>query len=244
MKWFKAELHIHTVLSACADWEMTPRNIILKAKEVGVEVLAITDHNSAKNVGACIRAGQRENILVIPGIEVQTQEEVHIVSLFPTEEMVLSFEEWLKEYIPNLINNEEIFGVQVVVDEEDNVIEIDKRLLQISARVSIEDVVQKTRELRGIAYPAHVNREFCGIIPVLGFVPQDFPFKILEIGHSTDISSFLSEHPEFSEHVIIVSSDAHFLDSIGKGRTLVCLDRLDPYNLIEAIQDKRRVKIW
>ncbi|MBC7336744.1 MAG: PHP domain-containing protein, partial [Clostridia bacterium] len=129
MKWFKAELHVHTVLSACADWEMTPKNIVRRAKEVGVEVLAITDHNTAKNVGACIRAGQREGILVIPGIEVQTKEEVHIISLFPSGEMVLRFEEWLKEFIPNLKNNEEIFGVQVVVDEDDNVVEVDERLL-------------------------------------------------------------------------------------------------------------------
>lgn len=244
MKWFKAELHVHTVLSACADWEMTPKNIVRRAKEVGVEVVAITDHNTAKNVGACIRAGQREGILVIPGIEVQTREEVHIVSLFPTEEMVLIFEEWLKNFIPNLKNNEEIFGVQVVVDEDDNVIEIDERLLQISADVSIEDVVHKVKELGGIAYPAHVNREFCGIIPVLGFIPQDLPFKIVEINSCYDVPIFLRKYPELSEYVVIVSSDAHFLSSIGNGRTFVFLNNLSSIDLIRAIQDKRRVKVW
>ncbi|MBC7332612.1 MAG: PHP domain-containing protein [Synergistetes bacterium] len=244
MKWFKAELHVHTVLSACADWEMTPKNIVRRAKEVGVEVLAITDHNTAKNVGACIRAGQREGILVIPGIEVQTKEEVHIISLFPSGEMVLRFEEWLKEFIPNLKNNEEIFGVQVVVDEDDNVVEVDERLLQISANVSIEDVVQKSKELGGIAYPAHANREFCGIIPVLGFVPPEFPFKVIEISPYCDVSLFLKEHPELNDYAIIISSDAHLLSSIGDGRTLVYLNDISSDELIKAIQDKRRVKIW
>ncbi|MDK2872188.1 MAG: 3,5-nucleoside bisphosphate phosphatase [bacterium] len=242
--WLKAELHVHTVLSACADWEMTPRNIIRRAKEVGVKVVAITDHNTAKNVRPCVKIGEKEGILVVPGIEVQTKEEVHMVCLFPSEETAIGFENWLQKFLPNLTNNEEIFGDQVVVDEDDNVIEIDKRLLQVSANVSIESVVEKVIEFKGVAYPAHVNREYCGIIPVLGFIPPNLPFKVAEISSSMNVSSFLKEHPELGDYVLIVSSDAHFLSSIGKSRTLVNLDKLRTDNLLEAIQDKRRVKIW
>lgn len=242
--WVKAELHVHTVLSACADWEMTPRNIVRRAKETDVKVLAITDHNTAKNVGPCIRIGEEEGILVVPGIEVQTREEVHVVCLFPSEDMALIFEEWFQKFLPNLMNNEEIFGVQVVVDEDDNVVDIDKRLLQVSADISIESVIEKVKELKGVAYPAHVNREYCGIIPVLGFIPPNLPFKIVEVNASTDVSSFLKEHPELSEHVLIVSSDAHFLSSIGKGRTLVEIKELRTDDVLEAIKDKRRVKVW
>lgn len=241
--WVKADLHVHTVLSACADWEMTPKNIIHRAKEVDLKVLAITDHNTSKNVGPCIRIGEKEGILVVPGIEVQTREEVHIVCLFPSEDMIIRFEKWLQRFLPNLTNNEEIFGDQVVVDEDDNVIEIDRRLLQVSVDLSIESIIEKVKEFKGIAYPAHVNREYCGIIPVLGFIPPTLPFKIVEIGPSTDISLFLKEHPELSEYVIIVSSDAHFLSSIGRSRTLIDLQELKTNDLLEAIQDKRRVKI-
>jgi len=242
--WYKADLHVHTVLSACADWEMTPTNIVHRAKEVGLNILAITDHNTVKNVGAGIRVGQRENILVIPGVEIQTKEEVHIIALFPSEEKALAFEEWLKPLLPNLNNDEDLFGVQVVVDEEDNVVEIDKRLLQISANASIEEVMLKVKQLDGVAYPAHINRDFCGIIPTLGFIPPDLPFKILEINHNTDLSSFLKTHPELNDYVILISSDAHFLSSIGNSRTAIYLRNLSSSELIEAIQDKRRVKVW
>ncbi|MCD6362671.1 MAG: PHP domain-containing protein [Synergistetes bacterium] len=240
--WCGVDLHIHTVLSACADWEMTPKNIVKRAKEMDIKIIAITDHNTAKNVKACIKVGRKEGILVIPGIEVQTKEEVHMVALFPSEENVEGFERWLKDRLPRAKNDEGLFGIQVVVDEEDNVIEIDERLLQVSAKVSVEDVALKAKECGGIAYPAHMDREYGGIISVLGFIPPDLPFKVGEITYHADLTSLLRKHPELRDYVILVSSDAHFLSSIKGARTAVDLVEISPASLIKAIQDKRRVK--
>ncbi len=240
--WYGVDLHIHTVLSACADWEMTPKNIVKKAKEVGLKIIAITDHNTTKNVKPCIKLGEREGILVIPGIEIQTQEEVHIIALFPSERNAKEFERWLQDRLPKAKNDEDLFGIQVVVDEEDNVIEIDERLLQTSAKASVEEIALKARDYEGIAYPAHMDREFGSIISVLGFIPPEFPFKVGELSYHADLILFLEKHPELKDYVILISSDAHFLSSIKGARTVVDLVEISPASLIKAIQDKRRVK--
>ena len=153
------DLHLHSCLSPCGDTDMTPNNIVGMAKLLGYDIIALTDHNSCLNTPAAVKVGQRLGVTVVPGMELCTREEAHVVCLFPTVEAALAFGERVREKSPEILNRPEIFGEQLVLDEEDQVIGKEEKLLIAAADIGIYEVLPLARSYGGTAFPAHVDKD-------------------------------------------------------------------------------------
>ena len=214
MKEFKADLHIHTCLSPCADLEMSPRNVVSEAKRKGLHVIGICDHNSAENVPAVEKNAAREGIAVIGGMEVTSKEEVHIVALFGSEESLFSLQEIVYQNLHGT-NDEKRYGEQVIVNEQEEVTGFSNKLLIGATDITIEKLVDLIHEREGLAIAAHVDREGFGIIGQLGFIPEGLPLDALELADPSNRDRI----PLEVRLPFITSSDAHKLEDIGRRST-------------------------
>ncbi len=208
------DLHIHSCLSPCAEEDMTPNNIVHMALIKGLDAIAITDHNSASNVEAVMQVGSREGLLVVPGMELCTAEEIHLACLFPTIEKTLRFHNYVYEYLIPLDNREDIFGSQILMDSYDNEIGRENKMLSGASRLDVHTAISIVRELGGVVLPAHVNRQSYSMLNTLGAIPEEYGFKYLECSKYCNLELFLQEHEELKEYEFIKSSDAHFLSEI------------------------------
>lgn len=222
-----ADLHIHSCLSPCGDLDMSPRNIVRIAKEKGLDMIAITDHNSMRNVETCVEIGNKKGIFVIPGCEVATQEEVHCLAYFPNMEATKAFQRYLDEHLPNVKNDPSVFGYQVAVDENDTIIYEEDKLLIMGLNQDIGSVAKKIAELGGIFVLAHIDRAKNSIFSQLGFIPFDLKYDALEISRHTTPENFLKVHPELAEKRFLQSSDAHYPQDIASVHTCLTMERLN-----------------
>jgi PHP family Zn ribbon phosphoesterase len=216
MQTYRADLHIHTVLSPCGDLDMSPRNIVETAKARNIDIIAITDHNSTFHGPVIRKLGESLGISVIYGAEVTTREEVHCLCLFDTDEQRGKFQEYIDLNLPNIPNDPQRFGYQVVVNENDEILYEIEPLLINGLNVGINDIERTVHALGGLFIPAHIDRPRYSIISQLGFVPPDLKFDALEIFWKTNPSDLLSQHSYLSNPILIKNSDAHFLDQIGQ----------------------------
>lgn len=212
MKTLRAELHVHTVLSPCAELEMLPPLIVQTALDQGIHWIAITDHNATANIAAVQKAALGTPLTIIPGIELQTREEVHNLCLFDTLEQAELFQNWVNQHLPDLENQPDYFGEQLVVDEAGDFIRREPRLLITSADLSIEQACQKVHQLDGIFIPAHVNRKAFGLLANLGLVPEDLNADALEISRHLKPSQALQQFPQLKSFPLIQSGDVHRLE--------------------------------
>ena len=212
MKIFQAELHIHTVLSPCAGVEMIPPLIVRKAVELGLNLIAITDHNAGDNVSAVIEAARGEDLTVLPGMELQTEEEVHCLCLFDTPDQLQELQSLVDRSLPEIQNNAEFFGEQFVVDSTGDFIRRKEQLLITSTSLSIEEACRAVQDLEGLFIPAHVNRQAFGLIYHLGFVPPDLKLPALEISRHITPEQARQDYPQLEHFPLIQSGDVHFLD--------------------------------
>lgn len=198
---------------------MTPRAIVGAAMAAGLDMIAVCDHNSSRNTAATKRAAQGRPLVVIPGIEVTSAEEVHIVGLFPSEGAVEGLQE---EIYARLFgqNDEKVFGYQVVVDENDEVEDLDQRLLVGATTLTTERVVTLIHDLHGLAIASHVDREGFGIFGQLGFIPPGLELDALEVSRRSDFDAVRRKFPQTRDYTLITSSDAHYLADIGSAVTL------------------------
>jgi len=238
LAWVGIDLHIHSVLSPCGDWSMSPKNIIERVKKMNIGVIAITDHHMVENYPAISFWGERMGVLVIPGMEIQTSEEVHIVSLFEDYDTALKFQKDIFNYLPDTKNREEIFGVQVVVNEKDEVERIEERLLNTSISLNVTDTVKKIKEYGGIIILAHVDRPSFSIISNLGFIPKDLFFDFIELSNKTNHNKFISEHPELKDKKFLISSDAHYLEDIKEPKTFIYLEEFSKKAVFKSLKEK------
>lgn len=209
------DFHIHTALSPCADNEMTPCNIVGMAKVMGHDIIAVSDHNSIKNAEAVMRAGKREGIRVIPAMEVETMEEVHILTLFKNLESAKIAADIIYEKLPDIKNRPEIFGEQRIMDEFDNVIGYEERLLLSPSAVSINELFDIVKRVNGVFIPAHIDRHSYSVLTNLGFIPDDIDIKYIEISGNVDnTEDYVDSRPFLKKYKITRSSDAHRLDSL------------------------------
>jgi PHP family Zn ribbon phosphoesterase len=214
MRTYLAELHVHTALSPCAEIEMIPPLIVSEAIERGIDLIAITDHNASANVEAVQIAAQGSSLTVLPGMELQTQEEVHILCLFDMLEQLSELQRLVNQALPHLENNIEFFGEQFVVDHTGDFICRERQLLLTSTHLSIEAVFLEVNRLGGLAIPAHVDRKAFGLIANLGFVPPDLPVEVLEISRRLDAKQARQIYPQLAAFPLIQSGDAHRLDEL------------------------------
>lgn len=212
----RCDLHIHSCLSPCSHLLMTPGNIIKQAKVRGLDVIAITDHNRAGNVPPALALAERSGLIIIPGLEVETREEVHLLSLFPDLDSLLRWEQVVLEHLPFRENNEELVGYQLLTDLNDEYIAKEGRLLAQATTLSLEEAVGTISELGGIAIPSHVDRRVNSILSQLGLIPAGLGLEFIEISKNTDPEHFFRLHPYLTGFSHIRSSDAHQLSDLGQ----------------------------
>ncbi|MGM0410267.1 MAG: PHP domain-containing protein [Bacillota bacterium] len=212
---FNLDLHIHSVLSPCADFLMTPLNIINKAKKRGLDIIAITDHNSAKNLEVALKIAKKKNIIIIPGMEVESAEEVHLLTYFPTLERVMQWQKIVYKNLPDKENDEEFFGYQIITNEKDEYLKKEKRLLATATELSINEIVNKVKKLKGIVVPSHIFRTN-GLIKNLGFIPEDSHFKLLELSKLDNMNKAETLLKKFNNnsYSFVKNSDSHYLKDI------------------------------
>jgi PHP family Zn ribbon phosphoesterase len=222
MRAYVCDVHIHTCLSPCCSLDMSPRRIVTEAIERGIDVIGIADHNSAENVSAVSRvAGER--IAVLPGLEVTSREEVHVLALFDRPKAALRLQAFVYENLPGE-NDEETFGMQPIVDENDEVEGFSPRLLIGATSLPLEEIVGRIRQDGGLAIAAHVDREAFGIIAQLGFVPEALPLSALEVSRKKSRQEAIELYSEGGRFPIIRSSDAHAPEEIGAATTTFVLE--------------------
>ena len=214
LRWISADLHIHSVLSACAEVDMIPPLIVRRALELGLELIAITDHNASDNCGAVMRAASGTDLRVLPGMEVQTVEDIHVVCLFDDLGQVTAWQDLVNRHLPSRENSEDIFGAQYVVDDTGEYISTDRRLRATSTDLTLEDVLAEVANVGGLAIPAHIDRPVYGLIASLGFVPTHLHDVPMELFHMTDVREFRRLHPKLAQTPLLRSSDAHRLSEI------------------------------
>lgn len=231
------DLHIHTALSPCADNDMTPNNIVNMALLKKLDVIAITDHNAVENFPAVERCAQGKNIIVVPGMEVETREEVHLLCLFPDIQSASSMQEIVHNALPKIDNREEIFGQQVIMDEDDNITGYFKQLLITAADISIDEVFFAVERLSGVVVPAHVDRSAYSVISNLGLIPDYLNIKTLEISQKCNMDEFGKKIKSLEAYNFILSSDAHHLGDILERECFIELEELSIQNLISTLRN-------
>lgn len=190
---------------------MIPPLIVRAALDCGLNLIAITDHNASENVAAVIKAAEDTELVVLPGMEVQTQEEVHVLCLFDTLDQIKHLQELIDQTLPPIANNTEFFGEQFIVDSTGEFIQRKEQLLITSTRLSFEDLFTAVSQLEGLFIPAHVNRQAFGLLDHLGFVPPELPIQALEISCHITQEDARKKFPQINNYQLIQSGDVHFL---------------------------------
>jgi len=235
---FVAELHIHTVLSACAEIEMIPPLIVQEALEAGVDCIAITDHNASGNVAAVQEAAEGTGLTVLPGMELQTREEVHVLCLFDTLAQIEAWQSIVDARLPDRENEPEIFGDQLIVTAEGDFLRREARLLATSVDISFDEAVGRVRESGGLAIPAHVDRKVDSLIANLGFVPPGLEVEALSISSLITPDEARERFPQIARFPLIQSGDAHRLDEI-VGANVFVVERPSIDELRMALQGRK-----
>lgn len=209
------DFHIHSCLSPCGDGDMTPNNIVNMAALLGLGAIAISDHNTVGNAKACMEVAKEVGITVIPGMEVETEEEVHILTLYPTLDAAEAAAAEVYKKLPGIKNRPEIFGEQVFMDSGDNITGYEEKLLISPAAMSMNYLFDVVKSVGGIYIPAHVDRHSYSVLTNLGFIPDDIDIKNIEISRMTeDVESYLAAREELLKYKIFRNSDAHYLQDI------------------------------
>lgn len=223
------DLHIHSCLSPCSDDDMTPNNIAGMAALKGLQIVALTDHNSCKNCPAFFEACKRQGIIPIAGMELSTAEDIHLVCLFEELEEAMKFDEVIKTRLLNIKNRPEIFGNQLILDGFDEQLGIEEKLLISSTDLLIADAIELARKFGAHVHPAHIDRESNGIIAILGDIPQEYSFDCLEFNDAANLTAITEQYPHLANKLRLVSSDAHHLWDINEAENFIELDD-EPYS--------------
>jgi PHP family Zn ribbon phosphoesterase len=213
-----ADFHIHSTLSPCGSLEMSPKKIVETAIQKGINFIAVTDHNAYKNSIQISKFVERNLIHALYGMEIQTSEEVHLLALFDSVEKVKEFGNIIYEHLPNVPNNPDYFGDQVVVDENEEIIKFEEKLLINSIDLNLDEVLNLVELYEGISILSHVNAAHFSIVSQLGFIPKNLKVEAVEVLYNTEASKIKNEEiPGVSLYPVVTFSDAHYLEEIGRG---------------------------
>ena len=229
------DLHIHSCLSPCGDDDMTPANLVGMAAVKGLDVIALTDHNPCRNCPAAMYHGEKYGVTVVPGMELTTREEVHVICLFPSLEDALRFDALIYEKLLPFPNREDIFGKQQIMDERDEVAGTVENLLINATSVSFDDVFSLAGFFHGIAYPAHVDKASTSLLSNLGFVPPGSTFSCAEFHDFKNLHRIRREHPYFDDCNAIYCSDAHYLEDIHEPEYQIYAKSREICDILEAL---------
>lgn len=227
------DFHIHSCLSPCANNDMTPYNLVNMANLAGLDIIALTDHNSCLNCPAAVEAGKKAGITVVPGMELCTSEEVHIICLLPDLESAAAFSDYVYKHLPRIDNRTDIFGDQLVMNPLDTVIENYLQMLAFASTLSVSGVVKTVGSFGGICYPAHIDRPSNSVISNLGGITPEMGFQVAEITQKADQAEYIERYPILKEMFLVTSSDSHRLEDIGKARRSINLKWNDAESVID-----------
>ncbi|HVN96269.1 MAG TPA: PHP domain-containing protein [Syntrophorhabdaceae bacterium] len=223
MRVFSCDLHIHSTLSPCGSLDMSPRNIVEKAREVGLHVIAITDHNMTENSFYAQKLGKMQGLTVLCGMELQTLEEIHLLAIFDTYEVAFDFQKKVYDLLPDVENDVDFYGDQIVVDTENEIVRSEPRLLINSAQISIDTAANLIKSMGGLAIPSHIDSATFSIISQIGFVPENIPFDALEVRNPEGARGLLPL--VMRKNIPLVSfSDAHYVADIGRKSITLTMD--------------------
>ena len=220
------DLHMHSCLSPCGDMDMTPNNIVNMAKLLGLDVIALTDHNTSLNCEAAMKVGEAIGLLVIPGMELTTAEDIHAVCLFPTLEKALAFSQYVDSHRIKVKNKAHIYGRQVIMDEDDNEVGELEHLLLPASFIGIAEAYGKAKEFGGVCYPAHIDRDSLSILSVLGEIDPACGFRTAELADITKLGALKEQHPILNGMHIVTCSDAHYLENMKEAQNTIDLPEL------------------
>ncbi len=232
------DFHIHSCLSPCGDNDMTPNNLVGMAAVMGLDIIAITDHNSCKNAPAVLAVAEEAGILALPGMELCTAEEAHVVCLFETLEGAMEFDRYIYDTMPHIQNKPEIFGEQRVLDAEDRLVGALDDLLLVSSFVAVDDVKRLAEEYGGTAFPAHVDRDSYSVLAALGSIPPEGGYTVAEVTREADLEALLAQHPELRGMGVVRDSDSHYLDTLaGSQAETIALPERTAKAVLAALQN-------
>lgn len=220
---FTYDLHNHSCLSPCADNDNTPNNIVGMAYLSGIKVLALTDHNTSKNCPAFFEAAKRYGIVPVAGLELTTSEDIHLVCLFEKLDDAMRFDEYLGARRVLIKNRTDVFGEQLILNGDDEVIGEEEYLLPNATTISLDEAPELVKSYGGICYPAHIDRDSNGIIAILGTLPPTPSFSCVEMRSQDKIDEYTEKY-SLSDKVIVVNSDAHYLTDINEKNVFFELD--------------------
>lgn len=235
LRLFKADLHIHTCLSPCTELNMSAHGILTAAEKKGIDILGICDHNSSENSLAIMKAAEKTQIHILPGMEVTSEEEVHVLALFDDIEDAQKLQEHIYRNLPGK-NDEETFGMQVLVNDKEEVMGFSDKLLIGATTIPLDEVLRLIHDLNGLAIASHIDREAFSIIGQLGFIPDNLGLDALEI--SPSITPEEAKKKYAYNYPITSSSDAHHPDDIGKSYTTFLLQEGTVIEIKKALKNE------
>lgn len=230
------DFHIHTLLSPCGDEDMTPNNIINMSLLKGLDAIAITDHNTAANARACFECGKRAGLTVVPGMEIETSEDVHLVALFESPDGAEEMGEFVQKKLPYIKNRPDIFGHQFIMDADDNVVREVPNLLSTATSLSLKEAVDAIRTFGGVCIPAHIDKSSYSVISNLGFIPPELDFSVFELKFPENAQEFMNKHSLCGK--VLHNSDAHFLWDISEKEHFFELKSVSQPEIIDYLRQK------
>ena len=236
---YAVDLHIHSALSPCADKDMTPNNIVNMAILKGLDAIALTDHNTGGNLEAVSLCARKHGLVFIPGMEVESCEEVHLICILPDLNSALILHEKVRQALPVIKNRIDIFGRQFFMDENDQITAEEDRLLINATSLTADEIFSLVRSLGGAVIPAHVDRPANSMLSNLGWIPQELDIKYLELSGKCDQNAYRTAHPELDGYNLIKSSDAHNLGDILERDSLLDITEageLTPLSIIRLLR--------
>lgn len=214
---------------------MTPNNIVRMAKLLGIDILALTDHNTCKNCAAAIKVGEREGVLVLPGMELCCAEEIHAVCLFASLEEALAFHRYVEAHSLPLRNRPDIFGEQLILDEEDREIGREESLLISATSISINDVDTLVPAYGGVVFPAHIDKDSYSILSSLGAIPEEAQFCSVEFSPRAKAEPYLNRFPQLRKMNHLFNTDAHMLEGMDNLQAWVTLEEKSAACVLAAL---------
>lgn len=230
------DLHIHSCLSPCGDMDMTPNNIVGMSKLLGLDIIALTDHNSTLNCEAVVKLGEENGLCVLSGMELTTCEEIHAVCLFDSVLKADKFCRYVEKHQMKIKNRPDIYGRQVVMNTADEETMEVENLLILATDISIMGLKETVNSFGGVCYPAHINRDSMSILSSLGEIPPECGFSIAEVSSSGDIEKLKAMHPILNKMRIVRNSDAHYLENMREAQNYLELDSLSPTSVLDALR--------
>jgi predicted metal-dependent phosphoesterase TrpH len=235
MKRYKTDLHIHSCLSPCGDLDMSPRRIVKRCREIGLDIIALCDHNSAENAAPAVRLGKDLGVQVLPGMEINSREEVHTLAIFDTVDQALAMQERIYGAL-NGTNRPEVFGDQVRANEFDEVEGFNDRLLIGAVDLGLKEIISNIHKLGGLSIASHIDRPSYSLLSQLGFVPPGVDLDAVEVSRPQWMKEEGKDILKDLGLPAVTFSDAHFLAEIGRRLSVFCMEA--------ATVEELRLALW